>query len=351
MIHNNNCNMAIHDLPDMYALSPRASGIHIRQIPMAMLQPLHVRLVGCTTYYFALSVFTVEDDGDVADNEVHHESLLKSKVLTKLKAKYIKVVNNIKKIIESKRFKVEDLIANMCLADDHYSVFATDDAFSKITTINELFLHINKYCTIFEYKLLEMFLESLDECGEAVKLLDDFTEELQRSVLKELDLMSESKDQLKPKIPMHGTCTLKIKYTGDQKCTLSTKNMVQRIVCECLKLHKLSIIFLGLEEGCVAFVYQISTAVKSYILQKCVTPNDLVLLALHDIKCLIVDDTEISAPLEFKAQVSVVQAYDSLCSVHTYNIIWHKNLIVIKFYSKAILLSLSTVVLNSFKFS
>ena len=25
--------MAVHDLPDMYALSPRAPGIHIRQIP------------------------------------------------------------------------------------------------------------------------------------------------------------------------------------------------------------------------------------------------------------------------------------------------------------------------------
>ena len=37
VIHNS-CNMAIRDLPDMYALSPwasdpQASGIHIRQIP------------------------------------------------------------------------------------------------------------------------------------------------------------------------------------------------------------------------------------------------------------------------------------------------------------------------------
>ena len=31
MIHNT-CNMAIRDLPDMYAQSPRAEGIHIRQI-------------------------------------------------------------------------------------------------------------------------------------------------------------------------------------------------------------------------------------------------------------------------------------------------------------------------------
>ena len=29
------CNMCTRDLPDMYALSPRVSGIHIRQIPRA----------------------------------------------------------------------------------------------------------------------------------------------------------------------------------------------------------------------------------------------------------------------------------------------------------------------------
>ena len=39
MIHIT-CNMGSQDLPDIYALSPRASGIHIRQIP-----PTHV-----TTY-------------------------------------------------------------------------------------------------------------------------------------------------------------------------------------------------------------------------------------------------------------------------------------------------------------
>ena len=46
MIHNT-CNMGAHDLPDMYALSPRAcgpraSGIHIRQIPCA-----HVTTITC----------------------------------------------------------------------------------------------------------------------------------------------------------------------------------------------------------------------------------------------------------------------------------------------------------------
>ena len=40
---HNTCNMFIHDLPDMIALIPRASGIHIRQIPHA-----HVTTITCT---------------------------------------------------------------------------------------------------------------------------------------------------------------------------------------------------------------------------------------------------------------------------------------------------------------
>ena len=47
MIHNT-CNMAIRDLPDMYAQSPRAvgpraSGIHIRQITHG-----HVTTIACS---------------------------------------------------------------------------------------------------------------------------------------------------------------------------------------------------------------------------------------------------------------------------------------------------------------
>ena len=260
---------------------------------MPMLQLLH--------WFDQMSVFTVVDS---KQNEVHHESMLQSKPLIKLKGKYIKVVNNIKHIIQLKQFKIEDLIEKLCLVGQSYA-FSTDDAVAKVTTINELFCHINKYCNIYDYELLQAFLESLDECDEAVKLLDDFTEELHHSVLIELDLMSESKDQLKPQVPINGTYTLRIKYTGDQKCTLSTKNMVQRIIYESLKLQKQSIVFIGLEEGCIVFVYQISAAIKSYILQNKITLEGLALLASHDIKYLIVDGTEIPVPLELKAQVSV----------------------------------------------
>ena len=234
-------------------------------------------------------------------DEKCRECMLQSRPLTKLKGKYVKVVDNIRHIIKLKPFKVEDLISKLCQNDaNNVTVFSTDEAFSKITTIDLLFFNIGKYCNIYDYEMLESFLDSLEKCDEAVELLDKFTEELQESILKELDLMSESEGQLKPKKLMKGTCTLKVKYHGDQKCTLSAKKMVQRIVNESLGLRKASIIFIGLEEGCIAFVYQISKAVKSYILSYKIAPEGHALLALYDIECLIVDGTEIPVPVEFK---------------------------------------------------
>ena len=237
------------------------------------------------------------------------DCLLKTQPLAKLKGKYTKTFKKIKCIIESKQLKLEELLTTLDMAHQNTCTeVSTDGTANKITTLDELFSHISEYCSIYDYELLQVFLESSDECDEAVTLLEEFTEELNNSILKELDLMSE----IKNKPIMNGTYTLKIKYTGKEKCTLPTKNMVQRIVIESFKLKRASIIFIGVEEGCIAFIYQISAAVKSYILQHTITPDGLGLLASHDIKCLIVDGTEIPIPLEFKIQVSIYYVYTPL---------------------------------------
>ena len=195
----------------------------------------------------------------------------------------------------------------------------TDGSTDEISTIDQLFDHINKYCSIYDYNLLEIFLESLKGCDEAANLLKEFTEYLKSSVLRELNLMPEIKDH--PKTLMNGTFTLIIKYTGNKKCTFYTINLVKRIVIESLKLQIASIFFKGLEEGCIAFVYQISAVVKSYILQYKFTPDGLALLASHDIKCLVVDQTEIPVPLELKIQVSTYVDYFNTLLCYTYVIV------------------------------
>ena len=241
------------------------------------------------------------ESGDMGLNEECCERELQSKSLTKLKGKFTKVIKNLKQLIESKELKVEDLIDNLRSVDDnHTTIFSNDDAFSEIKTVKQLFVSIQKYCNIYDYGLLEAFLESLDDCDEAIKLLNDFTKDLHHSILEELDLLSESKNQLKPKKLMKGTYKLEVKYDGNETCTLAIKNMVHRVVLKSLHLHKASITFIGLDDGCVVFVYQISAAVKSYILHYKITYNGFAMLALHNITHLFVDGTKIPIPSEFK---------------------------------------------------
>ena len=69
--------------------------------------------------------------------------------------------------------------------------------------------------------MLRGFVISID-CEEAIKLINDFTKELQESVLMELDLLSEVG---KPQSPMPGTHELVIKYTGSHHLCI-TENLI-----------------------------------------------------------------------------------------------------------------------------
>ena len=58
------CNMCTRDLPDMYALSPRAcgpraSGIHIRQIPRAHVTTITYTLVHTYIALYAIALYTI----------------------------------------------------------------------------------------------------------------------------------------------------------------------------------------------------------------------------------------------------------------------------------------------------
>ena len=73
---HNTCNMCFCDLPDMNALipwacGPQASGIHIRQIPMPMLQLL---LVPSLKLYNSIHIMTILKDcyGLIVHYECHY---------------------------------------------------------------------------------------------------------------------------------------------------------------------------------------------------------------------------------------------------------------------------------------
>ena len=232
---------------------------------------------------------------------------LHSRTITKLKGKYAKVIVQIKHVFEQQKYDVSELILTLSATDDeNQTIFSTDEAFVKITNANQLFLWIGKYCSMYDYELLLALVEST-ECEEAIKLLDDFSEELHCSILKDLDLLSEDGELQDIKSFMPGTHKLEIKYVGGD-FTLKAKKSIQSIMYECLHLKRGSIIFRGAQEGCVAFIYQISTTVKSHLLQYQITPQDVMKLTDHKIKCIKIDDTELNVSPQSK-QVGYIKSY------------------------------------------
>ena len=228
---------------------------------------------------------------------------LKARTLTKLDGKFSSTLSKVMRIIQGKEFKVQQLIINLCAVDrKKHTVFSTDEAFSKIQTYHMLSHQISKYCSIYDYELLEAFVEST-ECPEAIEVLTAFTDEMHSSILKELDLLSECGEKLNPDDLMPGTYRFAIEYIGGT-CTLETKTTIQNVIREHFHLQKGTIVFKGVEIKCIILVYQISAAVKSYLLEYKLDNQNLTAFAAHNITCLNIDGVEKRIPLEWSKTVS-----------------------------------------------
>lgn len=268
-------------------------------------------------------------DDLVDDDEVNNiEKQLNARTLARLKGRYAGVIEEICNIIEDRRLNIKVLILKLCSLDDkNITVFSSDEAFRKIHDMIELFHHIARYCSIYDYELLTAFVEAT-ECQDAIKLLDDFTKELHSSVLSDIDLLCEDEELRDPKDFMPGTHKLVIKYDGGE-CTMKIEKLVRNIICECFHLKKGSVTLIGVKKGCVAFVYQISPAVKSHLHQYHITTKDVTVFFDNHIKCLLVDNEELKLSAQFQGKYSIILYVYS----YTYIIVGLQNIGVYRIYN------------------
>ena len=105
--------------------------------------------------------------------------------------------------------------------------------------------------------------------------------------------MSEYGELLHPDDFMPGTYKLIIEYVGG-KCKMGTKEMIQGIVEQSVHLKEGVLIFKGFDVGSILFIYQISEAIKNYLLQYKFTKQDIKFLEENNITSLIVDGVTIT---------------------------------------------------------
>ena len=106
---------------------------------------------------------------------------------------------------------------------------------------------------------------------------------------------------------MPGTYKFIIEYVGC-KCTIETKEMVQGIVEQSVRLEKGSLIFKGFNVPSILFVFQISKAVKDYLLQYKYkfTEQDIRFLKENNIISLTVDHDRIMSSSQPSKVTSLV---------------------------------------------
>ena len=211
----------------------------------------------------------------------------------KLRIKYSEVVSRLIRIFKDKKVNVEELITVLRFDDvEKNTIFSTDTAFNTLTTESQLLRHVGQYCKgIYDYQVLAISVQA-SGCEEAIRELNNFTEMLQDSILTEKHLMSEHKQLLHPDDFMPGTYKFIIEYMGG-KCTLGTKEMIQSIVEQSVHVRKGVLIFREFDIGSFLLIYQISEAVKGYLLEYRFTKLDLRFLEENNITNLIADGTGI----------------------------------------------------------
>ena len=234
----------------------------------------------------------------VTDGKVGYiEKELNARTVTVLKRRYAITVD-ICNIFKGRNLDINSLILTLAALDnDNITIFSTDEALKRIHSVDELFIYISRYCSIYDYELLTDLVQST-ECQEAIELLDDFTEKLNSSILRNLDLLYENGELRDPNDFMSGTHKLMIKYVG-RECTMEIEKLVRSIICEHFHLRKGTIVFKGVQAGSVNFIYQISSAVKAHIQQYPITAKNVF---SDKIKCLIIDDEEVKFPAQLEGK-------------------------------------------------
>ena len=212
----------------------------------------------------------------------------KNATIVLLQKKYVHVILRIKHLVKESQIDIQDVIIALCFNDyDKSTVFCTDNAFETISTVEKLFLCLGKYCTVFDYTVLEIFVQATS-CVEAIDELNRFTELLQNRVLQEVDLMSEVGELLNPDDHIQGTYKFVVEYVGGTG-TPKAQKMIQSIIQQRASLRRGTLIFKGFSTGSILFIYQVSEVVKHHLLQYKFIEQDLLLFAALYIKKLIID--------------------------------------------------------------
>ena len=193
---------------------------------------------------------------------------------------------------------IEQLCAISAVKNKNVPIF-DEDVFEDIKSIDGFWRKLRTFWNIFDYDLLQCVVE-ISDCEEAQDILENFLSGIDPSAIKDVDLVLHCKEErwegsLKP--------VLRIKVKTE-KCTLDTKQMVEKVVSKTYKLENYALHLQSLKDGCIELSYYISKPLKLYLLQFKITENVMAEFLTHHIVSLHIDELELM-PSPPKANITV----------------------------------------------
>ena len=223
------------------------------------------------------------------------------------RAKYCAMVVNLEMIMKDfiddteNRWSVTHMIMSIKSNDNAISA---DENLRNAKKVSDVFLVISEHCNMYDYDALEILIKSTG-CKQAIKVLTDFTNELNNSLLMHLNVLSDDNLRCKSNFQPTGSIQkLTIEYRGRDLKPQDVK-FVKEILCNVFDhLCEDSVQFIAAKVGSVKLIFEISLKVKEYLLQCKITAGAVASLFEYRINCLIInDEMELSMSAEYADKV------------------------------------------------
>ena len=198
-------------------------------------------------------------------------------------------------------WSVEHMIMSIKSNDNAISA---DEHLRNAKTVSHVFIVISEHCNMYDYDVLETFIEST-KCERAINVLTDFTNELKNSLLMSLSLLSDDTLRCKSDFQPTGSIQkLTIEYRGRDLKPEDIK-VIKKILCDHFEdLREEFIQFIAANVGSVKLIFEMSLMVKEYLLQYKITTGAVTSLFEHQINRLIInDEMELKMSAEYADKV------------------------------------------------
>ena len=202
------------------------------------------------------------------------------------------------------RWSVTHMIMSIKSNDNAISA---DENLRNAKTVSDVFLVISEHCNMYDYDVLEILIKSTG-CKQAIKVLTDFTNKLNNSLLMDLSLLSDDNLRCKSNFqPTSSIQKLTIEYRGRDLKPQDVK-FVKEILCNVFDhLCEDSIQFIAAKVGSVKLIFEISLKVKEYLLSYKITAGVVASLFEYRINRLIInDEMELKMSAEYADKVSIL---------------------------------------------